>query len=146
VSSAVLTVTSPFEYNPANDPSVVAYLQGLKQGDRSGTYLLVGPNNSPGPTPQGLVCQGPLDAISRNGVSGSGQWWSLVAAPSRFRAAVTSVYGQDNRDDGQADLVGAFTRNLAIEAATSRNPAVVGFANYRDGNSGLSPLDFVAQF
>ena len=144
MSSAVLSVTSPFEYNPGNDPSVVAYLQGLKQGDRSGTYLLVGANNSPGPTPQGLVCQGPLDAISRNGVSGSGQW-SLVAVPSRFWAAGTSVYGPGNRDDGRADLVGAFTRNLGIEAATSRNPAVVGFANYREGNGGLTPLDFVAQ-
>jgi hypothetical protein len=120
------TVTSPFQYNPGNDPSVVTYLQGLKQGNRSGTYLLVGANNSPGPTPQGLVYQGPLDAISRNGVSGSGTW-SVVAAPSRFRAAGTSVYGPDNLGDGQADLVGAFTRNLGNDAPTPRNPAVVGF-------------------
>jgi hypothetical protein len=119
-------VTSPFQCNPGNDPSVVTYLQGLKQGDRAGTYLLVGANNSPGPTPQGLVYQGPLDGISRNGVSGSGVW-SVVAAPKRFRAAGTSVYGPDNLGDGQADLVGAFTRNLGTDAPTPRNPAVVGF-------------------
>jgi hypothetical protein len=119
-------VTSPFQYNPGNDPSVVTYLQGLKQGDRAGTYLLVGANNSPGPTPQGLVYQGPLDGISRNGVSGSGVW-SVVAAPKRFRAAGTSVYGPDNLGSGQADLVGAFTRNIGSDAPTPRNPAVVGF-------------------
>lgn len=126
MSSSVWKVTSPFQYNPGNDPSVVTYLQGLKQGDRAGTYLLVGANNSPGPTPQGLVYQGPLDGISRNGVSGSGVW-SVVAAPKRFRAAGTSVYGPDNLGSGQADLVGAFTRNLGTDAPTPRNPAVVGF-------------------
>ena len=126
VPSAALSVISPFQYNPGDDPSVVTYLQGLKQGDRPGTYLLVGANNSPGPTPQGLVYQGPLDAISRDGVSGSGQW-SVVAAPQRFRAAGTSVYGPDNLGDGQADLVGAVTRNLGSDAPTPRNPAVVGF-------------------
>ncbi|MBW0174487.1 MAG: hypothetical protein KXJ50_11450 [Vulcanococcus sp.] len=126
MSSSVWKVISPFQYNPGNDPSVVTYLQGFKQGDRAGTYLLVGANNSPGPTPQGLVYQGPLDGISRNGVSGSGVW-SVVAAPKRFRAAGTSVYGPDNLGSGQADLVGAFTRNIGSDAPTPRNPAVVGF-------------------
>ncbi len=126
MSSSVWKVTSPFQFNPGNDPSVVTYLQGLKQGDRAGTYLLVGANNSPGPTPKGLVYQGPLDGISRNGVSGSGVW-SVVAAPKRFRAAGTSVYGPDNLGSGQADLVGAFTRNIGSDAPTPRNPAVVGF-------------------
>ena len=126
MASAAWSVTSPFQYNPGNDPSVVTYLQGLKQGNQPGTYLLVGANNSPGPTPQGLVYRGPLDAVSSNGVSGSGTW-SLVAAPKRFRAAGTSVYGPDNLVGGQADLVGAFTRNLGTDTPTPRNPAVLGF-------------------
>ena len=54
---------SPFQYNPGKDPTVVTYLQGLKGGDAPGTFLLVGANNSPGPTPLGLVYQGPLDAV-----------------------------------------------------------------------------------
>ena len=53
------TVTSPFQYNPGNDPSVVTYLQGLKQGNRSGTYLLVGANNSPGPRLRVWCTKGP---------------------------------------------------------------------------------------
>ena len=56
---------SPFQYNPGKDPTVVTYLQGLKGGDAPGTFLLVGANNSPGPTPLGLVYQGPLDAVEK---------------------------------------------------------------------------------
>jgi hypothetical protein len=119
-------VTSPFQYNPGNDPSVVTYLQGLKQGDQPGTYLLVGANNSPGPTPQGLVYQGRLDQVQRNGVSGSGRW-TPVAVPRRFQAAGTSVYGPDNLGDREANLVGAFTRDLDNQAPNPRNPAIVGF-------------------
>ncbi|KZR73380.1 hypothetical protein PMIT1320_01973 [Prochlorococcus marinus str. MIT 1320] len=60
---------SPFQYNPGNRSGVVTYLQGLKGGDKSGQYLLVGANNSPGPTPVGLVYQGPLDEVENNGIS-----------------------------------------------------------------------------
>ena len=121
-----LTVTSPFQYNPGNNPEVVTYLQGLKGGDLPGTYLLVGANNSPGPTPVGLVYQGPLDAVSREGVSGSGIW-SIVSVPESFGAAGTSVYGPDNLGGGRANLVGAYTRNLNGASPSPENPAIVGF-------------------
>lgn len=126
MSRSPLKVTSPFEYNPGNSPEVVTYLQGLKGGDLPGTFLLVGANNSPGPAPVGLVYQGPLDAISSDGVSGSGVW-STVAVPASFGAAGTSVYGPDNLGDGQANLVGAYTRNLNGDSPTPEDPAIVGF-------------------
>ena len=122
-----LKVTSPFQYNPGNSADVVTYLQGLKGGDSPGTYLLVGANNSPGPTPVGLVYQGALDGVSRDGVSGSGTW-SIVAVPDSYSAAGTSVYGPDNLGGGQANLVGAYTRNLNGANPTPDNPAIVGFA------------------
>ena len=122
-----LKVTSPFQYNPGNSSEVVTYLQGIKGGDLPGTYLLVGANNSPGPTPVGLVYQGPLDAVARDGVSGSGVW-STVAVPDSFAAAGTSVYGPDNLGEGQANLVGAYTRNLNGASPTPEDPAIVGFA------------------
>ncbi|PZV24645.1 MAG: hypothetical protein DCF18_02265 [Cyanobium sp.] len=117
---------SPFQYNPGNDPSVITYLQGLKGGDAPGTFVLVGANNSPGPTPVGLVYQGPLDRVMRRGVSGSGTW-STVAVPKRFGAAGTSVYGPDNFGAGLGNLVGAYTRSLGNQAPSSDNPAIVGF-------------------
>ena len=117
---------SPFQYNPGNDSSVVTYLQGLKGGDAPGRFLLVGANNSPGPTPVGLVYQGPLDAVETNGVSGSGRW-STVAVPAAFGAAGTSVYGPDNLGAGQANLVGAYTVDLNGQSPTPESPAIVGF-------------------
>ena len=117
---------SPFQYNPGKDPTVVTYLQGLKGGDVPGTFLLVGANNSPGPTPVGLVYQGPLDAVNNNGVSGSGSW-STVAVPNKFGAAGTSVYGPDNLGAGLGNLVGAYTRDLRGKTPSAENPAVVGF-------------------
>lgn len=127
---------SPFQYNPGNDAGVVTYLQGLKGGDVPGSFVLVGANNSPGPTPQGLVYQGPLDAVSSNGISGSGRW-STVAVPEAFGAAGTSVYGPDNLGGGTGNLVGAYTRDLGDSAPTPRNPAIVGFtyAGALDGSS-----------
>ena len=120
------SVISPFQYNPGNDPDVVTYLQGLKGGDAPGTFLMVGANNSPGPTPVGLVYQGPLDNVQRKGISGSGRW-SIVSVPQRFGAAGTSVYGPDNFGGGQGNLVGAYTRNLEGSAPTPDDPAIVGF-------------------
>ena len=117
---------SPFQYNPGKDPTVVTYLQGLKGGDAPGTFLLVGANNSPGPTPVGLVYQGPLDEEENNGVSGSGTW-STVAVPKKFGAAGTSVYGPDNLGAGLGNLVGAYTRDLRNKTPSANNPAVVGF-------------------
>ncbi|MDP4831663.1 MAG: hypothetical protein NWR59_09140 [Cyanobium sp. MAG_185] len=117
---------SPFQYNPGKDPTVVTYLQGLKGGDAPGTFLLVGANNSPGPTPVGLVYQGPLNAVENDGVSGSGQW-TVVAVPEDFGAAGTSVYGPENLGAGMGNLVGAYTRSLGNQAPTSDNPAIAGF-------------------
>lgn len=119
-------ITSPFQYNPGNDPSVVTYLQGLKGGDVPGTYLLVGANNSPGPTPTGLVYRGALDDVNQDGVSGSGDW-QVVSVPDGFGAAGTSIYGPDNLGADLVNLVGAYTRNLGDQAATAENPAIVGF-------------------
>lgn len=117
---------SPFQYNPGKDPTVVTYLQGLKGGDAPGTFLLVGANNSPGPTPVGLVYQGPLNAVEKDGVSGSGEW-TVVTVPEDFDAAGTSVYGPDNLGAGLGNLVGAYTRSLGNQAPSSDNPAIVGF-------------------
>lgn len=119
-------VISPFQYNPGNDPDVVTYLQGIKGGDRRGTVLLVGANNSSGPTPVGLVYQGKLDRVSRDGVSGSGRW-STVAVPDSFGAAGTSVYGPDNLGGGRVNLVGAYTRDTNGQSPTAADPAIVGF-------------------
>jgi hypothetical protein len=119
-------ILSPFQYNPGRSRSVVTYLQGIKGGDQPGTYVLVGANNSPGPTPVGLVYQGRLDAVSKDGVSGSGTW-STVAVPKRFGAQGTSVYGPDNLGAGFGNLVGAYTRNLGSEPPSAKNPAIVGF-------------------
>lgn len=105
---------------------MVTYLQGIKGGDRQGTYVLVGANNSPGPTPVGLVYQGPLDAVTNNGVSGSGDW-SIVAVPDQFEAAGTSVYGPDNLGAGFGNLVGAYTCDLGGETPSADKPAIVGF-------------------
>ena len=125
-ASKRLRFTSPFQYNPGQDSSVVTYLQGIKGGDLKGTYVLVGANNSPGPTPVGLVYQGPLDATANNGISGSGRW-SIVAVPDQFGAAGTSVYGPDNLGAGLGNLVGAYTRDLGNETPSADNPAIVGF-------------------
>jgi hypothetical protein len=130
-------ITSPFQYNPGRDRSVVTYLQGIKGGDQRGTYLLVGANNSPGPTPVGLVYEGPLDAVKNNGVSGSGTW-TTVAVPKKFDAAGTSVYGPDNLGAGLANLVGAYTRDLRGKTPSADNPAIVGFVytGAADGTTG----------
>jgi len=129
-------MTSPFQYNPGNDPSVVTYLQGLKGGDVPGTYLLVGANNSPGPTPTGLVYRGALDDVCQDGVSGSGDW-KVVSVPDGFGAAGTSIYGPANLGADQVHLVGAYTRNLGEQAPTAENPAVLGFtyAGAADGST-----------
>jgi hypothetical protein len=119
-------MTSPFQYNPGNDPSVVTYLQGLKGGDVPGTYLLVGANNSPGPTPTGLVYRGALDDVSKDGVSGSGDWL-VVSVPDGFGAAGTSIYGPANLGADLVHLVGAYTRHLGDQEPTADNPAIVGF-------------------
>lgn len=119
-------ITSPFQYNPGNDPSVVTYLQGLKGGDVPGTYLLVGANNSPGPTPTGLVYRGALDDVCHDGVSGSGNW-QVVSVPESFNAAGTSIYGPANLGADLVQLVGAYTRKLGDQVPTTENPAIVGF-------------------
>jgi hypothetical protein len=132
-----LSFLSPFQYNPGNNPSVVTYLQGLKGGDEPGTVVLVGANNSPGPTPVGLVYQGRLDTVDDNGISGSGRW-SEVAVPAAFGAAGTSVYGPDNLGAGLGNLVGAYTRDLGDQAPSPANPAIVGFTytGALDGSTG----------
>ncbi len=121
---------SPFDYNAvANDPEVT-YLQGIKAGDREGTFLLVGANDSSGPTPLGLAYVGPLNAVANpafNGSSGSGTWYE-ISVPTSFDAAGTSVYGPDNLGAGLVNYVGAFTRNLGDETPSPTNPSIVGFA------------------
>ena len=101
-------------------------MQGLKGGDKPGQYLLVGANNSPGPTPVGLVYQGPLDKVENNGISGSGTW-STVAVPKRFDAAGTSVYGPDNLSGKKVNFVGAYTRDLDGQSPSAKEPSIVGF-------------------
>lgn len=120
---------SPFQYNAYLGDSAITYLQGIKAGDKPGTYLLVGANDSPGPTPLGLAYLGPLDAkrnAAFNGSNGSGTWHE-ISVPRRFGAAGTSVYGPDNLGSGHVNYVGAYTRNLNGKSASPKNPSIVGF-------------------
>ena len=117
---------SPFQYNPGNKSGVVTYLQGIKDGNKPGHYLLVGANNSPSPTPVGIVYQGPLDSVESNGVTGSGLW-TTVAVPKSFKAAGTSVYGPENLGGNEVNFVGAYTLDLDGQTPSSAEPAIVGF-------------------
>ena len=121
---------SPFQYNASAGDRAVTYLQGIKAGDQPGTFLLVGANDSPGPTPLGLAYLGPLDRSKNpaaNNSSGSGDWYE-IAVPRSYGAAGTSVYGPDNLGAGLVNYVGAYTRDLGRKTPTSSNPSIVGFA------------------
>lgn len=124
-----VTTISPFDYNTYPGDSAVTYLQGIKGWDRPGTFLLVGANDSPGPTPQGFAYVGPLNAVSNprfNGSSASGTWYP-IRVPASFGAAGTSVYGPDNLGAGRVNYVGAYTRDLGGATPSSGNPSIVGF-------------------
>ena len=126
--SSQFKVFTPFGYNPGKSPDTVTYLQGIKGLGEAGHYLVVGANNSSGPTPTGLVYQGPLDDVQNNGISGSGQW-TEIAVPQKFHAAGTSIYGPDVLTDGGVQYVGAYNKaNPLGLPRTSANPAIVGFA------------------
>lgn len=121
---------SPFQYNAYPDDPAVTYLQGIKEGDAPGTYLLVGANDSPGPTPLGLAYVGAFDRVSNpdfNGSSGTGKWYE-ISVPDSFNAAGTSVYGPDNLGAGLVNYVGAFTRDLNGAQPSSESPSTLGFA------------------
>ncbi len=120
---------SPFQYNAFPGDDAVTYLQGIKNGNDRGSVLLVGANDSPGPTPLGLAYLGPLDRSRNpryNGSSGSGDWFT-IAVPKSFGAAGTSVYGPDNLGGGLVNYVGAYTRDLNGSTPSPRNPSIVGF-------------------
>ncbi len=55
---------------------------------------MVGAKNPTGPDPVGLMCQGLLDAVQSNGVSGSGVG-TIISAPEDFDAAASRVHGPD---------------------------------------------------
>lgn len=121
---------SPFQYNAVPGDRAVTYLQGIKAGDQPGTFLLVGANDSPGPTPLGLAYLGRLDRSRNpayNNSNGSGDWYE-IAVPNRYGAAGTSVYGPDNLGGGLVNYVGAYTRDLGGKNPTPGNPSIVGFA------------------
>ena len=118
---------SPFQYNASEGDPAVTYLQGIKNGDKPGTFLLVGANDSSGPTPLGLAYLGPLDRTQNpeyNNSSGSGNWYE-IAVPRSFGAAGTSVYGPNNLGGGLVNYVGAYTRD--VTSPTPKNPSIVGF-------------------
>jgi hypothetical protein len=124
-----VTTISPFEYNSKPGDSAITYLQGIKGWDRPGTFLLVGANNSPGPTPLGFAYVGPLNSVANpafNGSSGSGTWYP-ISVPTTFGAAGTSVYGPDKLAAGLVNYVGAYTRDLGGASPSSSNPSIVGF-------------------
>lgn len=124
-----LQVISPFEYNPTQDPANVTFLQGIKGGDQRDTYLLTGSINATGPGSVGLVYEGPLDSVQRDGVSGSGTWYTIEVPETGPFTNVngTSVYGPDNLGGGLVDLVGAYTRNVSGGSASGEDPNTVGF-------------------
>ncbi|QPN67454.1 hypothetical protein [Synechococcus sp. CBW1006] len=119
-----LQVISPFEYNPTQDPANVTFLQGIKGGDQRDTYLLTGSINATGPGSVGLVYEGPLDSVQRDGVSGSGTWYTINVPETGAFTNVngTSVYGPDNLGAGLVDLVGAYTRNVSGGSASGAGP------------------------
>ena len=124
-----VTTISPFEYNSKPGDSAITYLQGIKGWDRPGAFLLVGANNSPGPTPLGFAYVGPLNSVANpafNGSSGSGTWYP-ISVPTTFGAAGTSVYGPDKLAAGLVNYVGAYTRDLGGASPSSSNPSIVGF-------------------
>ena len=124
-----LQVISPFEYNPTQDPANVTFLQGIKGGDQRDTYLLTGSINATGPGSVGLVYEGPLDSVQRDGVSGSGTWYTINVPETGAFTNVngTSVYGPDNLGGGLVDLVGSYTRTVSGDSATGEDPNTVGF-------------------
>ena len=125
--SNTFNIFTPFQYNPGNDINTITYLQGIKGLGKAGQYLVVGANNSSGPTPTGLVYQGALDNVQNNGISGSG-FWSEIAVPKKFNATGTSVYGPDLLEDDRVQYVGAYNRANRFDLPrTSANPAIVGF-------------------
>ncbi|MFM7674949.1 MAG: hypothetical protein ACKO5F_05065 [Synechococcus sp.] len=126
---AKLQVISPFEYNPSQDPANITFLQGIKGGDRPGTYLLTGSINATGPGSYGLVYEGPLDDVQRDGVSGFGSWYTIEVPQTQAFAGAngTSVYGPDNLGGGLVDLVGSYSRTVSGSSATAEDPNTVGF-------------------
>ena len=82
-----------------------------------------------GPGSVGLVYEGPLDPVQRDGVSGSGTWYTIEVPETGPFTNVngTSVYGPDNLGGGLVDLVGAYTRNVSGGSASGEDPNTVGF-------------------
>jgi hypothetical protein len=146
---AKLQVISPFEYNPSQDPANITFLQGIKGGDRPGTYLLTGSINATGPGSYGLVYEGPLDDVQRDGVSGSGTWYTIQVPQTEAFANAngTSVYGPDNLGGGLVDLVGSYSRTVSGSSATAQDPNTVGFlyTGAIDGSTTAGYRSFQAQ-
>jgi hypothetical protein len=128
---------SPFQYYNMSNPLFAAavknnegvtFLQGIKAGEKEGTFILTGSINA---QDYGLVYDGPVDnAIQPDGSNGSGTWY-FYPVPQSFKkeylANGISIYGPENLGNGSVNLVGAYTRNLGENPTTGENPDTVGF-------------------
>jgi len=111
----------------------VTYLQGIKTGDKKGTFILSGSINA---QDYGLVYDGPIDnTIQPDGSNGSGTWYFYNVPQSlkkEYQANGISIYGPENLGNGLVNLVGAYTRQLGEDSVSGNNPDTVGF--YYSGN------------
>lgn len=101
---------SPFLYTASNASPSSLYtgfgLQGIKGGDSSGNFLVVGTTTINGVT-QGAVYDGPINHGFKGWGSGSGTW-TIMNVPTGFGASSTSIYGVDNLGSGSVNLVGSY--------------------------------------
>lgn len=132
--TARLDMVSPFLYTgtgAGTNPNSGLYddfgLQGIKGGDTLGTYLITGTSGT-----NGVVYNGPIDHYMTVNGSGSGTW-TVMNVPSSYGASSTSIYGVDNLNNGDVNLVGSYISNTADGSVFPR----IGF--YYDGSITGSP-------
>ena len=103
--------------------------RGSREAINGTPILLTGIINATGPGSVGLVYEGPLDSVQRDGVSGSGTWYIINVPETGAFTNVngTSVYGPENLGGGLVDLVGSYTRTVSGDSATGDDPNTVGF-------------------
>jgi len=120
-------MSNPLFANAIKNNEGVTFLQGIKAGDKDGTFIITGSINA---QDYGLVYDGPIDNfIQPDGSNGSGTWY-FYPVPQLFkkeyRANGISIYGPENLGNRSVNLVGAYTRDLGKAGVTGENPDTVG--------------------
>ena len=139
-----LDLVSPFLYTGAGagvdaDSGVFNQfgLQGIKGGDSSGSYLITGTSGS-----NGVIYNGPIDHAQSTTGSGSGTW-TVMNVPANFNASSSSIYGVDNLEGSNVDLVGSYVSATAnsdgqfprigfyYSGPISSSPAAANYQSYQ---------------